>query len=175
MKVVRVGQPASIRDGLRHLSLAALAEATPEGQKVQKIFFDHSDSDLLAELGLLALCARKFCPCRVVLHELGRPLITRLTHCTPLQALHNRLLAQRLRERAASDVPVADLGKEEAWTAAESKAKQLEAGASKTLQEAEACVLDHAQVIGIFGHHTRLLMASQAQSGSLRHCCASGD
>jgi hypothetical protein len=35
IRVVRVGQPASIRDGLRHLSLAALAEATPEGQKVQ--------------------------------------------------------------------------------------------------------------------------------------------
>jgi hypothetical protein len=68
--------------------------------------------------------------------------------CFPWQALHNRMLAQRLRERAASDVPVGGLGKEEAWTAAESKAKQLEAGAFKTLQEAEACVLDHAQVIG---------------------------
>jgi hypothetical protein len=34
MRAVRVGQPASVREGLRHLSLAALAEATPEGQKV---------------------------------------------------------------------------------------------------------------------------------------------
>jgi hypothetical protein len=39
MQVVRVGQPASIRDGLRHLSLAALAEATPEGQKVLESLF----------------------------------------------------------------------------------------------------------------------------------------
>jgi hypothetical protein len=74
--------------------------------------------------------------------------MAKVTCCIPLQALHNRMLAQRLRERAASDVPVGGLGREEAWTAAESKAKQLEAGAAKTLQEAEACVLDHAQVGG---------------------------
>ena len=37
MRAVRVGQPASVREGLRHLSLAALAEATPEGQKVQTV------------------------------------------------------------------------------------------------------------------------------------------
>lgn len=35
LRVVRVGQPASVREGLRHLSLAALAEATPEGQQVR--------------------------------------------------------------------------------------------------------------------------------------------
>jgi hypothetical protein len=44
MKVVRVGQPASIRDGLRHLSLAALAESTSEGQKVQDFLFHLFDS-----------------------------------------------------------------------------------------------------------------------------------
>lgn len=63
MKVVRVGQPASIRDGLRHLSLAALAEATPEGQKVQDSLIHLCIKDLLAELGPSAACARSCCPC----------------------------------------------------------------------------------------------------------------
>lgn len=35
LRVVRVGQPASVREGLRHMSLAALAEATPEGRQVR--------------------------------------------------------------------------------------------------------------------------------------------
>lgn len=100
------------------------------------------------------------------------PSLTQLTCCISLQALHNRLLAQRLRERAASDVPVADLGKEEAWTAAESKAKQLEAGASKTLQEAEACVLDHAQVNGRIADAARLVMGLHAQCTALCQCFA---
>lgn len=34
LRVVRVGQPASVREGLRQYSLAALAEATPEGTAV---------------------------------------------------------------------------------------------------------------------------------------------
>eukprot|EP00775_Hariotina_reticulata_P009337 gene9337-9500_t len=33
LKVVRIGQPAKVREGLRHLTLEALAEATPLGQK----------------------------------------------------------------------------------------------------------------------------------------------
>jgi hypothetical protein len=103
------------------------------------------------------------------------PSIAKLTCRTPSQALHNRMLAQRLRERAASDVPVGGLGKEEAWTAAESKAKQLEAGAAKTLQEAEACVLDHAQVCGTSALATRHVTALHSQSVILCHCSASGD
>jgi inactivated superfamily I helicase len=72
MQVVRVGQPASIRDGLRHLSLAALAEATPEGQKVQQFLFHLSDA-LLADPSHLAACARSYCPFRRVAHDLAGP------------------------------------------------------------------------------------------------------
>ena len=63
MKVVRVGQPASIRDGLRHLSLAALAEATPEGQKVQASLVHLSNSASLAQLGISAACAPSYGAC----------------------------------------------------------------------------------------------------------------
>lgn len=63
-----------------------------------------------------------------------------------LQAMQKRGLAGRLRARAAAGTRVQDLTPEESAAAALKRATKLEGEAAKALREAEARVLDYAQV-----------------------------